>query len=65
MEKNANKENKKQVNKDFLSFVKTKKAKLLNDPLNYDSEEDFTENPFECLKNAKNVSICFFNYSFL
>jgi hypothetical protein len=55
MENKTNKENKKQVNKDFLNFVKTKKAKLMNEPLNYQSDEDTKENPFAKLKESQNV----------
>lgn len=55
MESKSNIENKKQVNKNFLNFVKTKKAKLLNEPLNYDSDEDSIENPFTKLKENQNV----------
>ncbi len=52
----TSKENKKQINKDFLNFVKTKKAKLLNEPLQYDSDEDYKQNPFALLKQAMNVN---------
>ena len=55
MENKINKENKKQVNKDFLNFVKTKKAKLMNEPLNYQSDENTKENPFAKLKESQNV----------
>lgn len=56
MESKSNKDNKKQVSKDFLNFVKTKKAKLMNEPLDYDPDEDLKENPFARLKESQNVN---------
>lgn len=49
--KQADKVNETQkINKNFLNFVKTKKAKLLNEPLDYDSDDDTKQNPFKSLK---------------
>ncbi len=64
MESKLNKENKKQVDKDFLNFVKTKKAKLLNEPINYDIDEDIRENPFAQLRINQNVIIEINSYQF-
>lgn len=48
------KELKKQnLNKDFINFIKTKKAKLSSDPVNY--EDDEKQNPFKKLKESKKV----------
>lgn len=60
MEIKSSKENKKQINKDFLNFVKTKKAKLMNEPLNYDPDEDTKEKIFAKLKESQNVKINIF-----
>jgi len=48
-------ESKKKMNKDFVNFIKTKKAKLLKEPLDYDPNEDTKENPFLKLKESKKV----------
>ena len=41
---------------DFLKFVKTKKAKLLNEPLYYEDEEIDKQNPFKLLAKANKVN---------
>ena len=38
---------------DFLKFVKTKKAKLLNEPIYYEEDEFDKQNPFKILSKNK------------
>lgn len=52
----------KQNKTDFLKFVKTKKAKLLNEPIYYEEEDFDKKNPFKILARGNKVNNFIFNY---